>query len=58
MASRAYEHLHDHHMKFHKIKDWLIRGTYEEDARTIREAIRSVPSRRIKRRLARALLKG
>jgi hypothetical protein len=52
----TYENLHDNHMRYHSIKQWLLDGCDREDANTIREAVKRVPERRIKRRLARALL--
>jgi hypothetical protein len=56
MSSR-YKHLHDHHLKWHNLKKGLLKWTYDEDAKTVRRALRRVPSHRLKRRLARALLK-
>ncbi len=53
----TYENLHDNHMKYHNVKQWLLDGCDQEDARTIREAVKNIPERRLKRRLARALLR-
>jgi hypothetical protein len=50
----TYENLHSH-MKYHNIKQWLLRGCDDEDANTIREAVNKIPERRLIRRLARAL---
>jgi hypothetical protein len=43
------------HMQHHKIKEWLLRGCDNEDANTIREAVKAIPEHRLIRRLARAL---
>lgn len=45
------------HMRYHKIKQWLLRGCDREDANTIRKAVESIPEHRLIRRLARALSK-
>lgn len=50
----SFENLLEH-MKHHAVKQWLLDGCDSEDARTIREAVRNMPSRRLVRRLARAL---
>jgi hypothetical protein len=51
------ENLHEH-MKRHNVKEWLLRGAVDEDARTIREAIERMPERRLIRRLARLLARA
>jgi hypothetical protein len=43
------------HMAHHNFKQWLLDGAEKEDARTIGEAVRSIPEHRLIRRLARAL---
>jgi hypothetical protein len=45
------------HMQHHNVKQWLIEGCKREDARTIMNAVQQIPSRRLIRRLARALAK-
>lgn len=50
------ENLHGH-MKYHKVKQWLLDGAKREDANTIREAIERMPERRLIRRLARLLIR-
>ena len=45
------------HMEHHNVKQWLIDGCDREDARTIGNAVRNIPERRLIRRLARALAK-
>lgn len=50
------QNLHSH-MKYHSVKDWLLRGCRDEDANTIREAVERMPEHRLIRRLARALAK-
>lgn len=50
----SYENLVDH-MKHHNVKQWLLDGCEREDAQTIRDAVKNMPSRRLVRRLARAL---
>jgi hypothetical protein len=40
------------HLEHHHLKDWLIEGAKREDARTIREAIKRIPDRRLNRRMA------
>lgn len=57
MSKETYENLHDNHIKFHNVKDWLLRGCDDEDANTIREAVKRIDESALKRRLARALLK-
>jgi hypothetical protein len=51
-----YENLLSH-MRYHKVKQWLLDGCDDEDARTIGEAVRRIPEHRLIRRLARALAK-
>ena len=43
------------HMQHHGIKKALLRMCDDEDANTIREAVKAVPEHRLIRRLARAL---
>jgi hypothetical protein len=50
----SYERLLAHTLR-HGIKKWLLRGTYREDAQTIRAAIKRMSSREIAKRLARIL---
>jgi hypothetical protein len=57
MKMSAYDSLLGH-LKHHEVKDWLLRGCKEEDARTIREAVENTPTRRIRRALARVLTDG
>ena len=52
----TYENLHSH-MKYHKIKKWLLRGARWESAKTIHSAVKDTPERRLIRHLARALAK-
>lgn len=54
--SERYENVHGH-MRFHNVKRWLLDGATQEDARTIKAAVKSVPEHRLIRRLARALTK-
>ncbi len=54
MNKTNYENLLNH-MKYHHIKDWLLRGAEKEDANTIHKAVRDIPEYRLIRRLARAL---
>ncbi len=43
------------HMKYHKVKEWLLRGCKREDANTIREAVERTSEREIIKALARAI---
>jgi hypothetical protein len=43
------------HLEHHDVKGWLLRGCEDEDANTIKEAVKRIPPRRLLRRLARAL---
>jgi hypothetical protein len=40
------------HMKHHKVKEWLLRGATDEDARTIGNAIACCSESKIRRALA------
>lgn len=51
---RKFEDVYGH-MQGHKVKWWLLKGTYKEDANTIRRAIKRWPSEVLIRRLARIL---
>jgi hypothetical protein len=61
MSSRPdkekYATLHGH-MRYHHIKDWLLRGARKESAQTIGAAVKAIPERRLIRRLARALVRA
>ena len=46
------------HLGHHNVKQWLLDGCEREDARTIGNAVRNIPERRLIRRLARALAKA
>ncbi len=43
------------HMEHHNVKQWLLDGSQLEDARTIHEAVKRMPERRLVRKLARIL---
>ncbi len=43
------------HMKYHNVKQWLLDGCRNEDARTIGEAVRRMPEWLLIRKLARAM---
>jgi hypothetical protein len=43
------------HTSRHNIKQWLLKGTYREDAQTIRAAIKRMSSHEIAKGLARLL---
>ena len=56
----SYDHEPDYermleHTSRHKIKEWLLRGTYREDAQTIRHALKKQSSHRIARKIAEML---
>ena len=46
------------HTSRHNIKEWLLRGAREEDARSIYEAVRRQSSHRLARKLAELLTSG
>jgi hypothetical protein len=46
------------HLKRHGLKDWLLKGAYNEDACTIHAAVTCIRSDALVRRLARALAKA
>jgi hypothetical protein len=48
--------MHDH-MRVHHVKQWLLQGAMQEDAKTIHAAVKVMPGHRLIRRLARALTK-
>ena len=62
--SQTESNIHSH-MKFHNVREWvlsgrpdrlkssLLAGAFQEDARTIMEALKRTPERSIVRRLAR-----
>jgi hypothetical protein len=45
------------HLRYHKPRDWSLRGAVKEDANTIRMAIERLGERTFRRRLARMLAK-
>jgi hypothetical protein len=54
MREKVYRDLLTH-MKYHQVKNWLLRGAEREDARTIGNAIRQMPEWQLIRGLARVL---
>lgn len=43
------------HLNHHNVKQWLLKGCDEEDANTIREAVRNTSSYELRKGLARIL---
>jgi hypothetical protein len=52
----TYENLLGH-IEHHNLRDWLLRGCKDEDANTIREAVKSLSDGQLNRRFARMLAK-
>jgi hypothetical protein len=46
------------HLQHHNVREWLLRGAEDEDARTIGAAVRRIDEDALLRRLARALARG
>jgi hypothetical protein len=45
------------HIKYHNVRQWLLRGAEGEDAQTIRAAIKRLSNGSLNRRFARMLAK-